>query len=140
MKIMKINTAHRAAIARAWRDARAHGEDQASFCARQVPPIGPRTLRQWVKLFGSAPSDAEAGSDLRLVQAALANLHLLADLMERARLNGTPRDHPGSASRASTNIQTSEITTPEPPGGTPLAPTTEPEPAPFRGSSFWDGP
>ena len=94
-----------------------------------------------MKTFGPAINDAGPGSDIRLVQAALANLHLLADLLERARLDMPLRRdaHPAGDSYAESNL-TSAITTPEPPTGTPPVPTTDPETPPRRGSTFWDEP
>jgi len=131
---MKLNNAHRAAVARAWRDARAHGEDQARFCARQVPPIRPRPLRQWAKTFGAAPSDARLGSGLRLVHAALANLHLLADLLERVRLDVPPRRDSAPAGEHARRHATRD---PEPPSGMPAAPdpTSLSRAAPASGAS-----
>ena len=94
--LMHIDNNHWVVVARAWGEARAQGEDQASFCARQVPPISQRTLRQWVKTFGTATGD-NAGSDIKLIYAALANMKLLADLFERDRLRGMPTGRSVSA-------------------------------------------
>lgn len=135
--MVKINNDHRAAVARAWRDARAHGEDQASFCARQVPPIRPRTLRQWVKTFGATIPDVGPGADLRLVQAALANLHLLANLLERARLDVPGRRDADLGGGAGIG-EVSAIITPDLPSGTPA--TGTPLISSSRGTSFWDEP
>jgi hypothetical protein len=132
----KLDNTHRAAVVRAWRDARAHGEDQASFCARQVPPIRPRTLRQWVRTFRPAMSQPEPSSNLQLVHAALADLRLLADLLERAWLDGSPRRDaaPPGEPREASGDEASEAITPGEPSGTPRAP----EIARSMGASFWE--
>lgn len=110
---MEIDNDHRIAVVKAWREARAHGEDQASFCARQVPPIKPRTLRLWVKTIGAEAGATTAGSDLDLIWAALSNMQLLADLLERNRLSGMPRgakaNEPTQAPHE--NLETEEPTT-----------------------------
>jgi hypothetical protein len=136
---MKINNTHRAAVARAWRDARAHGEDQATFCARQVPPIRPRTLRQWVKTFDSGPAP---GSDLHLINAALANLRVLADLLEWTRLGRSPPRSRGDAGLASSEAHPAGDedpgTMPDRHGGIGAPGEAEDDLRP--GEKFWDAP
>lgn len=133
---MKITNDQRRAIAAAWHAARECGEDQASFCARQVPPIRPRTLRQWVKNFGSASSDAAPGSDLRLIHAALANLHLLADLLERSRIDMPPRCDPDPGCGPNDPAHNASATRSAPHSGMPPARASEiASPSSVR---FWD--
>jgi hypothetical protein len=113
---MDIDNDHRIAVVKAWREARAHGQDQASFCARQVPPIKPRTLRLWMKTVGRDVPDTAAGSDINLIFSALANMKALADQLERNRLGRAP---PG--------MPIGKLATGAKPGP-PMAPETIPEP------------
>lgn len=119
---MKINNDHRRAVAVGWHAARERGEDQASYCSRQVPPIRPRTLRQWAQKFAPRPDALSKATDIKLVYAALTNLRLLADALEQARLGVMAHGEIKTASPIQQPAPTAETT----------RINTE------RGAGFWD--
>lgn len=106
---MDIDNDHRAAVARAWRDAKANGESQADFCVRQVPSIKPRTLRLWTQKLLATTLDPL--SELRLIYAGLANMKAVADRLERHRLRGMPAGN--AVASASRPLETASEPTPE---------------------------
>lgn len=129
---MKTNNDHRRAVALGWHAARERGEDQATYCSRQVPPIRPRTLRAWVARFAPRPG---AATDIKLVYAALTNLQLLADALEAARLSAGPP--PVATPAATFNVPTYR---PDGPVDADTCRSADPQPAEERrrGWNFFD--
>lgn len=119
-----IDNRHRAAVVAEWLDAQSRGEPQSDFCARQDPPIAPRTLRLWTQNTRalSLPEDTPLSE---LVRAAIHVLVRVAEALEATDVNGMPAassDEPVVVPDASTDASD----------------TRAHEPRREKGRSFWD--
>ena len=123
----RVTDDHRRAVALAWLEAHAEGEEQTSFCSRQNPPITTRTLRHWVRQHVAKTTAPSAEETLVAVLATLNKLLAAVDELTKATVHsdaaaGMPLVQPSSPSAPGTPALSSSNSA----AGMPPAPGAEP--------------